>query len=188
MEVRGADRAELEQWLRAQGTPQALATRARIVLGSAAGESVRSLAARLGVTQTTVCLWRRRYRRAGLVGLRTQPRAGRPRQISGAKEQAVSRPSLASSPTGTKTLNPSAGANLPTRSNAASAMLHLFTKRDTSRRPPSSSIYIRRSLAACRACGHPMEKHAVVADLASVEQLSDIYAGCLECILCSDEP
>ena len=89
MEVRGADRAELEQWLRAQSIPQALATRARIVLGSAAGESVRSLAARLGVTQTTVCLWRRRYRRAGLVGLRTQPRAGRPRQISGAKEQAV---------------------------------------------------------------------------------------------------
>ena len=37
MEVRGADRAELEQWLRAQSIPQALATRARI-LGSAAGE------------------------------------------------------------------------------------------------------------------------------------------------------
>ena len=47
--------------------------------------------------------------------------------------RAWSRPSLASSPTGTKTLNPSAGANLSTRSNAASAMLHLFTKRDTSR-------------------------------------------------------
>ncbi len=89
VEVRGADRAELEQWLRAQSIPKALATRARIVLRSAAGESVHSLAARLGVTQTTVCLWRRRYRRAGLVGLRTQPRAGRPRQISGAKEQAV---------------------------------------------------------------------------------------------------
>ena len=62
VEVRGAERAELEQWLRAQSIPQALATRARVVLGSAAGESVRGLAARLGVTQTTVCLWRRRYR------------------------------------------------------------------------------------------------------------------------------
>src|ERR1700693_6463368 len=90
VEISGADRAELEQWLRAQSIPQALPTRARIVLGSAAGESVRSLAARLGVTQTTVCLWRRRYRRAGLVGLRTQPRAGRPRQISGGEEQGVS--------------------------------------------------------------------------------------------------
>jgi transposase len=79
----------LEQWLRAQSIPQALATRARIVLGSAAGESVRGLAARLGVTQTTVCLWRRRYRSAGLEGLRTKPREGRPRRITSAKEQAV---------------------------------------------------------------------------------------------------
>jgi transposase len=67
--------------LRAQSIPQALAVRARVVLGSAAGESVRALAARLGVTQTTVCLWRRRYRNAGLEGLRTKPRVGRPRRI-----------------------------------------------------------------------------------------------------------
>ena len=89
MEIGGADRAELEHWLRLQNIPQALATRARIVLGSAAGESVSGLAARLGVTQTTVCLWRRRYRSAGLDGLRTQPRMGRPRRITSAKEQTV---------------------------------------------------------------------------------------------------
>lgn len=89
VDVSGPDRAELEQWLRAQSIPQALATRARIVLGSAAGESVRALARRLGLTQTTVCLWRRRYREAGLAGLRTLPRAGRPRRITAAKEQAV---------------------------------------------------------------------------------------------------
>ncbi len=89
VEISGADRAELRRWLRAQSIPQALAMRARIVLGSAAGERVRALAARLGVTQTTVCLWRRRYRSAGLDGLRTQPRAGRPRRITAAKEQAV---------------------------------------------------------------------------------------------------
>ncbi len=89
VEISGADRAELESWLRAQSIPQALAMRARVVLGSAAGESVRALAARLGVTQTTVCLWRRRYRSAGLDGLRTQPRTGRRRRITAAKEQAV---------------------------------------------------------------------------------------------------
>src|SRR5882672_11357997 len=89
VEISGADRAELEHWLRAQSIPQALATRARVVLGSAAGESVRGLAARLGVTQTTVCLWRRRYRSAGLDGLRTKPRMGRPRRITSAKEQTV---------------------------------------------------------------------------------------------------
>ena len=37
-----------------------------VVLGSAAGESVSGLAARLGVTQTTVSLWRRRHRRAAV--------------------------------------------------------------------------------------------------------------------------
>ena len=89
VEASEADRAELAVWLRTQSLSQALATRARIVLGSAAGESVRGLAARLGVTQTTVCLWRRRYRGEGLAGLRTKPRAGRPRRISSAKEQAV---------------------------------------------------------------------------------------------------
>ena len=91
MEIGGADRAELEHWLRLQSIPQALGIRARIVLGSAAGESVSGLAARLGVTQTTVCLWRRRYRSAGLDGLRTKPRMGRPRRITSAKEQAVIR-------------------------------------------------------------------------------------------------
>src|SRR5690348_18459696 len=89
VEISGADRAELEHWLRAQSIPHAVATRARVVLGSAAGESVRGLAARLGVTQTTVCLWRRRYRSAGLDGLRTKPRIDRPRRITSAKEQAV---------------------------------------------------------------------------------------------------
>ncbi|HLH75292.1 MAG TPA: helix-turn-helix domain-containing protein [Candidatus Binataceae bacterium] len=59
------------------------------MLGSAAGESMRALAARLGVTERTVCLWRRRYREAGVAGLRTLPRAGRPRQITAAREKAV---------------------------------------------------------------------------------------------------
>jgi len=88
VEISGADRAELKHRLRAQSIPQALATRARILLASATGETVRGLAAGLGVSQTTVCLWRR-YRSAGLAGLRTQPRAGRPRRITAAKEQAV---------------------------------------------------------------------------------------------------
>src|SRR5579875_794561 len=89
VEVKAADRKQLEAWLRTHSIPQALATRARIVLGSAAGESIRALAARLGVTERTVCLWRRRYREAGLAGLRTLPRAGLPRQITAATEKAV---------------------------------------------------------------------------------------------------
>lgn len=56
MEVGGADRRQLEAWLRSHSTPQALVTRPRIVLGSADGESIRELAERLEVTQRTVCL------------------------------------------------------------------------------------------------------------------------------------
>jgi transposase len=79
----------LEGWLRSRSAPQALATRARIVLGSADGASIRQLAERLEVSQCTICLRRRRYREAGLAGLRSLPRAGRPRIISAAKERAV---------------------------------------------------------------------------------------------------
>src|SRR6266851_2608104 len=48
VEISGADRSELEHWLRAQSIPQALATRARVVLGSAAGECPRSGSAAWG--------------------------------------------------------------------------------------------------------------------------------------------
>jgi len=89
VEISETDRAELEAWLRAQTIAGAMAVRARIILGSAAGESVRALAARLRVTQTTVCLWRRRYRAQGLAGLKTLARSGRRRQITSAQERAV---------------------------------------------------------------------------------------------------
>ena len=75
--------------------------RAQIVLGSAAGESIRGLAERLQVTQRTVCLWRRRYANQGLDGLRNRPRAGRPRRITAAKEQAVVSATLRKPPSAT---------------------------------------------------------------------------------------
>lgn len=89
VEVSGADRRRLEAWLRSHSAPEELATRARIVLGSGDGQSIRELAERLDITQRTVGLWRRRYRETGLAGLRTLPRSGRPRRISAAREQAV---------------------------------------------------------------------------------------------------
>ena len=89
VEVSDADRAQLEAWLRTQSTAHALAIRARIVLGSAVGESIHTLSDRLKITERTVCLWRRRYASDGLDGLRNRPRAGRPRRITAAQEQAV---------------------------------------------------------------------------------------------------
>jgi transposase len=79
----------LESWLRAPNTTQRVALRAKVMLASAKGEGVRPLARRLGVSPNTVAVWRRRYRRQGLAGLRTLPRVGRPRRITAAKEQAV---------------------------------------------------------------------------------------------------
>jgi transposase len=89
VEVGKADRVALEAWLRSQSMPRALATRARIVLGSAEGDSIRELAQRLGVTQRTVCLWRTRYRQQGIAGLKTKARSGRRRQVTPAQERAV---------------------------------------------------------------------------------------------------
>ena len=79
----------LESWLRAPNTTQGVALRAKVILASAKGEGVRPLARRLGVSPNTVAVWRRRYRSQGLAGLRTLPRAGRPRRITAAKERAV---------------------------------------------------------------------------------------------------
>ena len=87
--VTEADRAMLEAWLRAPTLAQGLALRARVILASADGEGVRPMARRLGVSANTVAVWRRRYRSEGLSGLRTKARAGRPRRITSAKEQAV---------------------------------------------------------------------------------------------------
>jgi Homeodomain-like domain-containing protein len=66
-------------------TPQSLGLRARVVLLSGEGDSLRAIAERLGVTQRTVCL-RRRYQGEGL---KSRHRSGRPRRISRRKELAV---------------------------------------------------------------------------------------------------
>jgi transposase len=87
--VKETDRTVLEQWMRSQTLPQAWGLRARIVLATADGEGVRAMSRSLGVSPTTVCQWRERYRRDGLAGLKTQPRSGRPRVVTDAKERAV---------------------------------------------------------------------------------------------------
>src|SRR5262245_60208909 len=87
--VTDKDRAVLEQWVRSPTTSQDWALRAKILLATAEGEGVRSMARRLEVSPTTVCLWRERYRKSGLAGLKTRARPGRPRRISAAKERSV---------------------------------------------------------------------------------------------------
>jgi transposase/DNA-binding transcriptional ArsR family regulator len=82
LELPDADREVLERWTRRQKSANALATRARIVLRSAQGESNTDIAARLGLSKPTVGKWRARYLADGLEGLLDEPRPGAPRTVS----------------------------------------------------------------------------------------------------------
>jgi transposase len=82
LDLPDADRQVLERWTRRHKSANALATRARIVLGSARGESNTDIAARLGLSKPTVGKWRARYVARGLDGLLDEPRPGAPRTVS----------------------------------------------------------------------------------------------------------
>src|SRR5438270_7033062 len=69
---------KLTSWARAATTPQRLARRARIILGSAAGLGSRRLAQQERMSRTTVQRWRARFVAAGCDGLQDRPRRGRP--------------------------------------------------------------------------------------------------------------
>ena len=73
-----AQRQQLTRWARAATTPQRLARRARIILGSAAGLGSRRLAQQERMSRTTVQRWRARFLAAGCDGLQDRPRRGRP--------------------------------------------------------------------------------------------------------------
>jgi transposase len=76
--VSEAHRRLLTAWIRAGTTPQRVARRARIVLLSADGKSVRAITAMLHVSPRTVMLWQRRYHETGPTTLwRDAPGRGR---------------------------------------------------------------------------------------------------------------
>src|SRR5688500_18853978 len=74
-----AERADLEQLLRATSTPNGIARRARCVVMLADGASYAAVRAALGVTDRFVARWQRRYREGGVLALADAPRAGRQR-------------------------------------------------------------------------------------------------------------
>jgi hypothetical protein len=78
---------ELRRLANAHSTPQALAFRARLILGCASGPRPGvprndHVAADLGCDPDTVSKWRRRFRDRRLGGLLDLPRPGRPRAFS----------------------------------------------------------------------------------------------------------
>ena len=60
------DREQVERWESAQGTPQQVALRCRIILLALAGEQNQEIARRLRVSRPTVNLWRKRVRDCGI--------------------------------------------------------------------------------------------------------------------------
>jgi transposase len=75
----GAHRRTLTRLTRAGRSEQRLVTRAKIILGAAAGHSNAQIARRLGISEDTARKWRRRWRAApGLASLADAKRSGRP--------------------------------------------------------------------------------------------------------------
>jgi transposase len=79
----------LVEWTRRRSSAQALALRARIVLGCTQGASNTEVAKRLNITLQTVGKWRQRFVDKRLDGLLDAPRPGQPRKISDAKVEQV---------------------------------------------------------------------------------------------------
>jgi putative transposase len=86
--LREGERDELERMTRSHSAPHGLVRRAQIILASADGEPNTVIARRLGVSNPTVCHWRKKWFEQGLVGLYGQARPGRPRTHD---EEAVAR-------------------------------------------------------------------------------------------------
>jgi transposase len=94
----GEEREQLESWSRRRTSAQALAVRSRIVLAAAEGLTNSQIAERLGVSRTTVWLWRARFAEDRLDGLVDEPRPGRPRTVSDAQVEEVIVRTLESTP------------------------------------------------------------------------------------------
>ena len=79
-------------------TAQALAMRARIVLGYSGRLSNAEVATRLRITDATVCKWRQRFRIKRLYSLLDESRPGAPRSSTDAQVEAVITKTLESMP------------------------------------------------------------------------------------------
>src|SRR5580693_2180694 len=93
------ERDKLTMLARRPKSAQAMAMRARIVLGCDEGLTNGAVAKKLQITGATVCKWRERFRVNRLEGLLDEPRPGAPRSISDAKVEAVITQTLESMPT-----------------------------------------------------------------------------------------
>jgi len=98
LNVTPQEKEKLSMLARRLKSAQAIAMRARIVLGCNDGLSNGEVAKRLRITGATVCKWRERFRVERLEGLLDEPRLGAPRSISDARVEEVITKTLESMP------------------------------------------------------------------------------------------
>ena len=92
------ERTTLERWTRRPKTAQALAMRARIILASANGLPITTVAGQLNATRVTVGKWRARFLEQRLDGLLDEARPGAPRTITDEDVERVVAMTLESAP------------------------------------------------------------------------------------------
>ena len=98
LNVTPQEKEKLSMLARRPKSAQAIAMRARIVLGCGDGLSNGEVAKRLRITGATVCKWRERFRVERLEGLLDEPRLGAPRSITDARVEEVITKTLESMP------------------------------------------------------------------------------------------
>ncbi|MCK6552877.1 IS630 family transposase [Myxococcota bacterium] len=96
------DRAVLEAWARGRSTPARLVERAKIVLASARGLTLREIVAEVGCGFETAHRWKKRFDTQGLEGIRKDaPRGGRPRSVPEETVREIVRRTTRTKPVGT---------------------------------------------------------------------------------------
>jgi putative transposase len=121
------EREELGRLSRSQSAPHGLVRRARIILASADGEANVSIAHRFGISNPTVCHWRKKWFEQGLVGLYGEARSGRPRTYDEDRVAGLLRTVLQKKPTeGTHWTVRSAASETGLSKSAVARMLSLF--------------------------------------------------------------
>ncbi len=93
------EREKLQAWARRPKTAQALAHRARMILGCAEGKTNTAVAEELRVSKATVGKWRSRFLERRVDGLLDEPRPGTPRRTADADVERVVAMTLETTPT-----------------------------------------------------------------------------------------
>lgn len=76
------ERRELESWRRSRSMPAGVVRRARIILMAADGLTHLDIGKKVGLSNSVIGYWRKRFLAERLVGLYDEPRPGAPRTVS----------------------------------------------------------------------------------------------------------